>query len=96
MNLSWVKFILVLLYTALLTWAMQQLSRHKYSSGMPVGTKFTAAYIEGWSLNVAMCGHGMGIAYHCVHACMALSASAFIEPSLHKLDFFAFTFRNNC
>ena len=49
----------------------------------------TATYRGGY--NVAM----LWSAYHCVHGipCLCtLSASAFIEPSLHQLDFFLKSF----
>ena len=52
---------------------------------MLVGTKLTATYVGMvLSNNVAMSWS----AYHCTSCLCTLSASAFIEPSLHQLDFF--------
>ena len=66
------------------------LNNHPYisSSGTPVGTKFLLLLMWGWLLNNLAV---LWSAYHCVHgnSCFCTSsASAFIEPSLHQLDFF--------
>ena len=69
---------------------------HVSNSGMPVSTKFTATYVGMVVEYVAM----LWSAYHCVHgtSCLCtLSASEFIKPSLHLLDFFLeiFLWRHN-
>ena len=57
------------------------------SSGTPVGTKFTATQV---GMIVEYCGHVMELVHTCMQCgtpCLCtLSASAFIESSLHQLD----------
>ena len=57
---------------------------------MPVSTKFTATYV---GMVVELCGHVMECISLCGIPCLCtLSTSAFIEPSLHELDFFLKSF----
>ena len=69
---------------------IQQPSLHS-SSGMPIGTKFTATYVE-WLLN--MHSHVIKCISACVHLVCVLCQPVHlcIEPSLHGV--YRFLFRN--